>query len=488
MEKENSVLLSIIIPAYNCESFLAECLDSVLKQLPEDCELVVVDDGSEDATSQILKEYGEGRENLRTAFSRHIGASGARNRGLDLARGEYVSFLDCDDCLKDGFISQSRPLLEEKAGLYIFGIERAFLSGNSEFWTVEDRTYDSVSEFADDYIRTRHLLIYSNCNKFYQRQVIEEGKLRFDESVVFGEDRLFNYRYLTLLSGQDRDSRIITSEILMLSYIQRDRNSMSAAHVPDFFRKALMLHEAKMQCFFELSKEVDEDEKLDFVAYDLSREIEKTIDRFAAHPEEREETLPEINRLLFEGPFDDESPVDVLVILGSPNCGYKVDAAFEVGKKNPGVKYIVSGANLYRNGLCTEAEYMSERLSELGVNPSDIYLENRARYTKQNLEFSAGLIHELLFIGALHVRAGSDPGARKGIGLRVGMVTAGFHIPRTRLMAERMKAFDDFELVWFPAYGPSTKIDTWFETQTGRSVILTELRKTVKLKKALYEK
>ena len=59
-----------------------------------------------------------------------------------------------------------------------------------------DRTYNTASDFADDYVRTRHLLVYSACNKFYRKEIIDENGIRFKENLSFGEDRLFNYTYL----------------------------------------------------------------------------------------------------------------------------------------------------------------------------------------------------------------------------------------------------------------------------------------------------
>jgi glycosyltransferase involved in cell wall biosynthesis len=275
--------LSIILPAYNCEAFLEQTLDSMLSGLPEDYELIVVDDGSQDSTAEILKRYEGAGKNIRIAYRDHAGASGARNHGLDLARGEYVAFLDCDDCQTSDFLEKSRPLLKEQAGLYIFGIERIHLAGNSEFWTVRDRVYDSVSDFADDYIRTRQLLIYSNCNKFYCRRIIENAGLRFEESVSFGEDRLFNFDYLRLLDRADPRPAVITSSLVMLRYIQRDRLSLSSKSIPHYFRQVMRLHEAKIRCFSELSEGTSEEEKLDFETYDLSQEIGRAIDRFPFH-------------------------------------------------------------------------------------------------------------------------------------------------------------------------------------------------------------
>ena len=448
-------LLSVILPAYNCESYLTQTLESVLSQLTDDCELIVVDDGSSDATAEILKQYEGVKENLQIAYRDHAGVSGARNHGLDMARGEYVAFLDCDDCLEQGFLQKSLPLLEKQAGLYILGIERIHLEGNSEFWTVADRCYDSVSDFADAYIRTRQLLIYSNCNKFYRRSFIEQAHLRFEEGVDFGEDRLFNYGYLRLLEGQDLHPAVITSSLVMLRYIQRSRMSQSSKSVPHYFRRVMRLHEEKIRCFFDLSKGTSQEERLDFQAYDLFCETGKAIDRFAMHPGELDENLPEINQMVFGGPCDRDTPVDVLVILGSRNCADKADEAVEIGKK--------------------EAEFLYDRLRKQGVAASDIYLENRARFTRQNLEFAVLLLRGL--------QAGGKLPGREGGKRRVGFLTGGFHIPRARLILEEILTEDDWEVAWFPAYGPHTRPESWFEDPTGRDVVLAELRKTALLRK-----
>ena len=322
--------LSVVIPTYNCLSYLDECLRSVLRQLPDDCELIAVDDGSDDGTAQALAGYVDAHPRFRFVLCEHSGASGARNTGLDLARGAYVTFIDCDDCLREGFLACSLPMLSRGADLYIFGIERIPLSGIREYWTVQDRVYPDASAFADEYVRIRQLMIYSNCNKFYRRCIIEKLRLRFAEGIAFGEDRLFNYRYLTACGC------VVTSSQIMLQYIQRSDQSMSSRHIPAYFSLARGLHEAKMDCILRLSGGTTETEKLEFIAYDVSREIEKTLDRFALHPEEKEENLPAIDRIIFGAPCEAERPIDVLVVLGSRNCGYKIRRALEIGMRNPG--------------------------------------------------------------------------------------------------------------------------------------------------------
>ena len=105
-------------------------------------------------------------------------------------------------------------------------------------------------------------------------------------------------------------------------------------------------------------------------------------------------------------------------------------------------------------------------------------MESRAHYTKQNLEFSSLIIRRLQEDGKL-------PG-RKGGRLRIGFLTGGFHIPRTRLIAEEITAEDDWEIRGFPAYGPHTRPESWFENPTGRDIILAELRKVHLLKNKVH--
>ena len=465
-------LLSVIIPAYNCEDLLDEGVGSVLDQLPDYCELIIVDDGSSDGTAKRLKSF-EGRQpNLRVCYAEHHGASGARNKGLDLAEGKYVAFMDCDDCYRENFLSKALPHTESGADLYIFGIERVPLRGNEEYWTVKDSVYETAGAFADQYIRTRQLLVYSNCNKFYRREIIERNQIRFEENLDFGEDRLFNYAFLTAC-GKFESSKpcVITSSLIMLRYIQRSEESMSSRHVPGYFDCVMRLHQEKMKCLFALSENTTQEEKLIYEAYNLSNEVEGAIGRFAKHPEEKDENLPLINKLIFGEPYDVDAAVDVLIVLGSRNCGYKAERAYEIGRSNPEMKYIVSGANIHKDGIYTEAEYMAEYLRSRGIPEKQIYLENRARNTKQNLLFTSGIIHQL------KIDAKVKGGAYTP--LRVGIVTSGFHILRTKLLVAENDVFTNDIVKYFPAYGPTTHIDSWYDDPIGREVVLQEFRKTL---------
>lgn len=461
--------LSLIIPAFNCAKYLDETLASVLTQLPADCELIVVDDGSSDETPRMLTDFAAESGGLRIALKENGGVSSARNTGLDMAEGEWIAFMDCDDILKDGFFQKALPLTDTAADLTIFSFERVELMGADELVAplmVADRTYDTVSDFADEYVRTRHLLVYSSCNKFYRKRILDENGIRFREGLSFGEDRLFNYDYLRYCGS------VNTSSIRMFRYMQRNPESASKRSFPDYFNTIMMLHNAKMDCFLKLSGGTTGTEKRAFVGYDLSTEMSRMIDRFADYPQEKEENLPKINRLLFGDPDDTAGRYDCLIVLGSRNCGYRAEKAFEIAGSDPDTLYIVTGGNTHKDGVHTEAGFMAQLLQERGVPADRILIEDKAENTFRNLEITAGMIDDAAAAGVLQKPCGS---------LRIGIVTAGFHIPRTRMMAADIPWYDGKDLVFIPAYGEHTRPDNWYSDPQGRNIGLSEIAKCCRL-------
>ena len=465
-------MLSLIIPTYNCADYLDETMDSVLSQLPEGYELVVIDDGSDDGTAEKLAEYQKlSNSKLKIFLHEHKGVSAARNAGIDAAGGEFVTFMDCDDCLINGFFERSRPVMRTPADLYVFSFERvefrpALLEssdgpgkGLSEEsvmpLVVEDRVYESNSEFADDYIRSRHLLVYSACNKIYRKDLLDRHNIRFKEGLEFGEDRLFNYDYLPIAG------RIVTSSVRMFRYMQRNPESASKRTFPDYFNTIMKLHEAKMDCFLNLSNGTSRVEKRAFIGYDLSTEMGRMVDRFDQHPAEKAHNLPLLNKMIFGEPDTANRKPDVIIVLGSRNCGYRAEAALEAGRSNPQTIYVVTGGNMHADGKYTEAEFMAEFLRSHGISDDRILVESQAENTFQNLELSTELIDSLC------LPADS----------RIGIVSAAFHMQRTRKMTERISWYKDKNVTFIPAYGEHTRPDNWYANSYGRHSCLSEIAK-----------
>ena len=103
-------LISVIVPVYNTERFLRKCVDSIINQTYKNLEIILVDDGSTDGSYEICKRLAERDKRIILLQQKNQGQAIARNKGLDLASGEYVAFMDCDDCYREDFLSKSLPL------------------------------------------------------------------------------------------------------------------------------------------------------------------------------------------------------------------------------------------------------------------------------------------------------------------------------------------------------------------------------------------
>ena len=450
---------SVVVPIYNGSAYLVDCLDSVLKQLPADCECVVVDDGSNAETVAALKCYeaAHATANLRVIYASHGGASHARNLGLEAARGTFVCFLDGDDRLHDGFLAKSSNWLEQDVDLVVFAFDRVE-NGVATRLPLQPKVYDSPTQFADHYIVDRHLLVYSQCNKFYRKSVIDRWGIRFEESVEFGEDRLFNFRFI------EKCGRIATSPDCMFDYICRGGDSMSTRRLPDFARKLMALHDAKMKTFLGLAETVSDEQRRAFVQYDLSRVVEEAVGHFKAHPEEIAESLPVVNRIVFGDFVDCKESFDVLIVLGSLNCQYRVEKALEVARRNPQTVCVVSGGNRHLEEAKSEAEFMRDYLAGHGVPSDRIVLEDRARNTFENLAFSLELVRQQI------ASEGGEP-------VRIGVISGAFHLPRVREILGGIVTEREAEIRFVPAYGPNTGRESWFEHPASVKLIVEEIRK-----------
>ena len=102
--KNDDILVSVIIPAYNAEKYLGFCLDTVIAQTHKKLEIIVINDGSKDNTDKICDEYAEKDSRVRVIHQENHGVAFARNVGLDEAAGEYIAFIDSDDYVKSNYI------------------------------------------------------------------------------------------------------------------------------------------------------------------------------------------------------------------------------------------------------------------------------------------------------------------------------------------------------------------------------------------------
>lgn len=117
----NEEFVSIVMPAFNCEKYIAESIKSVLAQTYKNWELIVIDDGSKDNTCEIIKEFAKKDPRIKPITNeKNIGVSATRNRGIDLALGDWIAFLDSDDIWSPTKLEKQIKIANEKSAEFIF--------------------------------------------------------------------------------------------------------------------------------------------------------------------------------------------------------------------------------------------------------------------------------------------------------------------------------------------------------------------------------
>ena len=189
-----SQLISIIIPVYNAERTLCKCLDSILEQNFNNYEIILVNDGSKDSSLEICKEYSSKHQNISVINQNNAGVSSARNAGLEIAKGDWITFIDSDDYIEDVFFNCLDTYNEDLIILNSKNLSPTGNISNSLFSKMSRQLHDknSITHFISNNID--NMLFRGPCAKFYKKELIKN--IRFDTNMKIGEDSHFVFRYL----------------------------------------------------------------------------------------------------------------------------------------------------------------------------------------------------------------------------------------------------------------------------------------------------
>ena len=186
----SSYLVSVIVPVYNSEKTLRQCLESFLSKKYKDYELILVDDGSKDSSPRICDEYAQKDSRVKAFHKPNGGVSSARNYGLDHAHGKWITFIDSDDYITEGYFD---GIENHEEDVLIKGYQKFDHSGVVAGRETEKLTRISdFSDFLSQYITDS--LLRGPVFKFYKRSLI--GDLRFLTDMKIGEDAWFVFNYL----------------------------------------------------------------------------------------------------------------------------------------------------------------------------------------------------------------------------------------------------------------------------------------------------
>ncbi|WP_295617932.1 glycosyltransferase [uncultured Methanobrevibacter sp.] len=200
---EEEINLSVVMPVFNSEEYLNECLDSILNQTLDNIEIICIDDRSTDNSLDILKGYAEKYDNIKVFRNdENKGAGFTRNRGLSYINGKYFAFMDSDDFLDETAYEKVLDLV--KSNDLDFAMFQ-LINYNDDTGEVYTESYYDIKCLGDDYtekvfnhkdtidVDGMFKISVSPCNKIYKRSFIEEIDARFKEGITF-EDNIFFFK------------------------------------------------------------------------------------------------------------------------------------------------------------------------------------------------------------------------------------------------------------------------------------------------------
>lgn len=235
-------MISIIIPVYNTAQYLNRCIKSVLRSSYRDFELLLINDGSTDASGSICRRYTREDGRVRYFEGEHKGVSAARNKGLDESRGEWIVFVDSDDCISENFLEDI--MREEFRSQDFLIFDFSYLGkrrkiGIKRPGELPDKPHKKIYQKKDIpyllesllYMRTLekggNTRLLSSWAKAYRKSVIDRYHLRFTPNIQISEDCLFNIEYFLNISSCMYIQRVAY-------YINPRLDSATRGFSPDF--------------------------------------------------------------------------------------------------------------------------------------------------------------------------------------------------------------------------------------------------------------
>ena len=211
-------MISIIVPVYNVESYIRQCIDSILAQGFCDWELILVDDGSTDKSGEICDEYINYDKRISVYHNENSGVSFSRNFGIHKANGEWITFIDADDFIGKGFLKGLvEPILQ--------GHQLDFVHGGCTNY--EGGHITSINQEYDYFISNDKGRLFTSfrglvVSKLFKASILKEKGVLFDEEMKIAEDMAFTLDYLLIVENY--------AFVPEMSYYYRRDNYHSATH------------------------------------------------------------------------------------------------------------------------------------------------------------------------------------------------------------------------------------------------------------------
>lgn len=249
-------VVSIVVPVYNVDNCLCRCVNSLIEQSFKEIEIILIDDGSNDISGQICDEYAQMDQRIIVQHTTNKGVSNARNVGLTLVSGDYVSFVDADDWLEVDFIKNSvNTIIKYNADILLGNHYLDFMNGKSRhaFNVQQEYIMNNIEAVEKLFVmreKKKHIP-WSVWGKLYRKEILD----MFDVNYSMGEDAIWLWNVLK------KAKTIIYNPFLGYHYFQRNTSVMhrqTIKHILDdkrmyqyFYQDRYWLHDDKIASYFE---------------------------------------------------------------------------------------------------------------------------------------------------------------------------------------------------------------------------------------------
>lgn len=218
-------MVSVIVPVYNCESFLKKCISSIINQSYTDLEIILVDDGSTDNSGMICDSFREKDSRIRVIHKENGGVSAARNAGIAEASGEFICFVDSDDWLPNNSIEILVKRAYEDNSDFCVGAYKNVGIRKTDIRSIPDKTVNIEQVY--DILQFR-FAFKSPWAKLFRTSIIHQNQLGFILDIPFGEDTIFVWSYLSYCQ------KISMISSLLYYYSLLNTSNACGKYYPDF--------------------------------------------------------------------------------------------------------------------------------------------------------------------------------------------------------------------------------------------------------------
>ena len=240
--------ISVIIPVYNVEKYLRQCLESIIEQTFRDFEVVLIDDGSKDSSGLICEEYTIKDSRFKTIHKENGGVSSARNEGIKASQGEWLYFCDSDDVVnKDGLRIFFENISKEKdIDLVVASFDIVKDNKIQQKSRIQEDVYFQPVDYAKILFTSynREYQGYLWC-KLFKAEIIKRNNLFFDTKVFYNEDRLFITEYLT-----KTERNVLYTPMPVYKYLIRETGAMNSFDTKLGYKK----YQTDLEAFCKIKK------------------------------------------------------------------------------------------------------------------------------------------------------------------------------------------------------------------------------------------